>query len=66
MILFDSMSRKATEKTLNKRAADLGKFIRDNLGDIRLQGLSYGPHQMTGIRELKAFWGKGAQVDVGI
>jgi len=33
---------------------------------VRLQGLDYGPHQMTGIHDLKVFWGKGAQVDVRV
>ena len=42
----------------------LASFIRSNLGDIRL-GLDYGQYQMTGIRQLKEFWGKGAHVNVG-
>jgi hypothetical protein len=62
---FDT-SQKSPDKALKKRAAELASFIRNNLGEIRLQGMDYGPHQMTGIRELKAFWGKGAQVDVGV
>jgi hypothetical protein len=65
LFLFDG-SPKDVDKALKKRAGELASFIRNNLGEIRLQGLDYGPHQMTGIRELKAFWGKGAQVDVGV
>ena len=49
-----------------KRAGDLANFIRGNLGEVRLTGSDYGPHQMTGIHDLKAFWGKGAQVDVRV
>jgi hypothetical protein len=63
LILFDD-TPKTVEKAIRKRANDLAAFIRSNLGEIRLQGLDYGPHQMTGIHDLKAFWGKGAQVDV--
>ena len=66
LLLFDSDIPKSVEKTLNKRAAELAAFIRSNLGEVRLQGMDYGPHQMTGIHDLKAFWGKGAQVDVRI
>ena len=66
LFLFDTGAQKAADKSLKKRADELAGFIRNNLGEIRLQGLDYGPHQMTGIRELKAFWGKGAQVDVGV
>jgi winged helix DNA-binding protein len=65
LLLFENTS-KPIEKTIHKRAADLAGFIRQNLGEIRLQGLDYGPHQMTGIHDLKAFWGKGAQVDVRV
>jgi hypothetical protein len=63
-LLFDSSIAKSVEKAIHKRAADLANFIRGNLGEVRLQGSQYGPHQMTGIHDLKAFWGKGAQVDV--
>jgi hypothetical protein len=66
LLLFDSNVPKSTEKVIHKRAADLANFIRSNLGEVRLQGLDYGPHQMTGIHDLKAFWGKGAQVDVRV
>ena len=66
LLLFDSNVSKSTEKMIHKRAADLANFIRSNLGEVRLQGLDYGPHQMTGIHDLKAFWGKGAQVDVRV
>lgn len=65
LLLFEN-TPKPVEKTIHKRAADLAGFIRQNLGEIRLQGLDYGPHQMTGIHDLKAFWGKGAQVDVRV
>jgi hypothetical protein len=63
LILFEE-APKPVEKLIRKRASDLAGFIRSNLGEIRLQGLDYGPHQMTGIHDLKVFWGKGAQVDV--
>ena len=66
LLLFDSNIPKPTERVIHKRAADLANFIRSTLGEVRLQGLDYGPHQMTGIHDLKAFWGKGAQVDVQI
>jgi hypothetical protein len=65
LLLFEN-TPKPIEKTIHKRAADLAAFIRQNLGEIRLQGLDYGPHQMTGIHDLKVFWGKGAQVDVRV
>jgi hypothetical protein len=65
LLLFEN-TPKPIEKIIHKRAADLAAFIRQNLGEIRLQGLDYGPHQMTGIHDLKAFWGKGAQVDVRV
>jgi hypothetical protein len=64
LLLFDSSIPKSVDKTIHKRAAELANFIRANLGEVRLQGGHYGPHQMTGIHDLKAFWGKGAQVDV--
>jgi len=66
ILLFDSTISRSAMKTIRKRADDLATFIRNNLGEVRLQGLDYGPHQMTGIHDLKAFWGKGAQVDVRI
>jgi hypothetical protein len=66
LLLFDSNIPKSAEKAINKRASDLANFIRSTLGEVRLQGLDYGPHQMTGIHDLKAFWGKGAHVDVRI
>jgi hypothetical protein len=66
LLLFDSSIPKTVEKVIHKRAAELANFIRSNLGEVRLQGSDYGPHQMTGIHDLKAFWGKGAQVDVRI
>jgi hypothetical protein len=66
LLLFDSNIPKPTEKVIHKRAADLANFIQSTLGEVRLQGVDYGPHQMTGIHDLKAFWGKGAQVDVRI
>jgi hypothetical protein len=66
LLLFDSNIAKPLEKVIRKRASELADFIRTNLGEIRLQGLDYGPHQMTGIHDLKAFWGKGVQVDVRV
>ncbi len=63
LILFET-TPKPVEKALRKRAADLADFIRKDLGQTRLHGLDFGPHQMTCIHDLKAFWGKGAQVDV--
>ncbi len=65
IILFEE-TPKPVEKAIRKRAKDLAAFIHNNLGDIRLQGLDYGRHQMTCIHDLKAFWGKGAQVDVRV
>src|SRR6516162_1487219 len=66
LLLFDSSVPKSLERAIHKRAAELATFIRSNLGEVRLQGSDYGPHQMTGIHDLKAFWGKGAQVDVRV
>jgi hypothetical protein len=66
LLLFDPSIAKAAMKVIRKRADELASFIRNNLGDVRLQGLDYGPHQMTGIHDLKAFWGKGAQVDIRV
>src|SRR6266850_2922996 len=66
LLLFDSNIPKSVERAIHKRAAELANFIRSNLGDVRLQGLDYGPHQMTCIHDLKAFWGKGASVDVRV
>jgi hypothetical protein len=66
LLLFDSAQQKPLEKVVRKRAAELASFIRTNLGEIRLQGLDIGPHQMTAIHDLKMFWGRGAQVDVRI
>lgn len=66
LLLFDPSISKSTMKATQKRADELAAFIRNNLGDVRLQGLDYGPHQMTGIHDLKAFWGKGAQVDTRV
>lgn len=63
LVFFGEVS-KPVEKLIRKRADELAGFIRTNLGGIRLQGLDCGPHQMTGIHDLKAFWGRGAQVDV--
>lgn len=66
LLLFDSSIPKSVEKAIHKRAGELAAFIRSNLGEVRLQGSDYGPHQMTGIHDLKVFWGKGAQVDVRV
>jgi hypothetical protein len=66
LLLFDSSISKSAMKVIRKRADELASFIRNSLGDVRLQGLDYGPHQMTGIHDLKAFWGKGAQVDTRV
>ena len=63
LLLFET-TPKPVEKALRKRAADLADFIRKDLGQTRLHGLDFGPHQMTCIHDLKAFWGRGAQVDV--
>jgi hypothetical protein len=63
IILFEN-TPKPIQKAIEKRAHDLAAFIRSNLGQTRLHGLDFGPHQMTCIHDLKAFWGKGAQVDV--
>jgi len=63
LLLFED-TPKAVEKALRKRAVALADFIRTDLGQTRLHGLDFGPHQMTGIHDLKVFWGKGAQVDV--
>src|SRR5437867_3197302 len=66
LLLFDPNIPKTVEKTVRKRAGELANFIRANLGEVRLQGLDYGPHQMTGIHDLKMFWGKGVRVDVRV
>jgi hypothetical protein len=66
LLLFESNIPKSVDKVIHKRAGELANFIRANLGEVRLQGSDYGPHQMTGIHDLKAFWGKGAQVDVRV
>lgn len=66
LLLFDSNIPKSVERAIHKRAAELANFIRSNLGEVRLQGLDYGPHQMTCIHDLKAFWGKGASVDIRV
>ena len=63
LILFENPP-KAVEKAIRKRASALADFIRTDLGQTRLHGLDFGPHQMTCIHDLKVFWGKGAQVDV--
>lgn len=66
VLLFESAISKPVERTIRKRAGELASFIRNNLGEIRLQGQDYGPYQMTGIHDLKAFWGKGVHVDVRV
>jgi len=66
LLLFDPSMPKHVEKAVRKRAGELAHFIKANLGEVRLQGLDYGPHQMTGIHDLKVFWGKGVQVDVRV
>ena len=63
LILFES-TPKPVERAIQKRASALSDFIRADLGQTRLHGLDFGPHQMTCIHDLKVFWGKGAQVDV--
>jgi hypothetical protein len=63
LILFES-TPKPLERAIQKRAGALADFIRTDLGQTRLHGLDFGPHQMTCIHDLKVFWGKGAQVDV--
>jgi len=65
-LLFDNGSDKTIEKAVSKRAADLTTFIRTNLREVRPHSMDYGPHQMTSIHDLKAFWGKGAHVDVRV
>jgi hypothetical protein len=63
LILFEN-TPKPVERAIQKRASALADFIRTDLGQTRLHGLDFGPHQMTCIHDLKVFWGKGAQVDV--
>lgn len=63
LILFES-TPKPVEKAIRKRADALADFIRRDLGQTRLHGLDFGPHQMTCIHDLKVFWGRGAQVDI--
>ncbi len=63
VLLFDTAMGKPIEKAVRKRASELATFIRTNLKVVRPHSLDYGPHQMTAIHDLKAFWGKGAQVD---
>ena len=63
-VLFDTNTPKKVETLVRQRGAELGSFIEKNLGEIRLQGIDYGRHQMTGIRDLKVYWGQGTQVDV--
>jgi hypothetical protein len=63
LILIES-TPKPLEKAIQKRASELAEFIKKDLGQTRLHGLDFGPHQMTCIHDLKVFWGKGAQVDV--
>ena len=63
-VLFDPGTPKKVQTLIRKRGAELGSFIEENLGEIRLQGIDYGRHQMTGIRDLKVYWGQGALVDV--
>ena len=63
-LLFEGAAAKSLEKAVKKRAGELGAFIQTNLKELRPHSLDYGPHQMTSIHELKAFWGKGAQADV--
>ncbi len=65
-LLFEGTAVKALEKTVRKRADELASFIRTHLKELRPHSLDYGPHQMTCIHDLKAFWGKGAQVDVRV
>ena len=62
--LFAKSVDKKSGSLIRKRADELGRFIRDELQDIRLQGVDYGRHQMTKIRELKTYWGQGAHADV--
>lgn len=62
-ILFDSAPSRNLERGIRKRASDMSDFIRASLGEIRLQGLDVGPHQITCIHELKTFWGRGVRVD---
>jgi hypothetical protein len=63
-VLFDSETPKKVQALIRKRGVELGSFIKDNLGEIRIQGVDYGRHQMTRIHDLKAHWGEGAKVDV--
>ena len=65
-LLFEGKADKPIERTVKKRAGELAAFIRTNLKELRPHSLDYGPHQMTCIHDLKAFWGKGAQVDVRV
>src|SRR5262245_6487651 len=64
LLLFDPSIPKSVDKAIHKRAGELANFIHANLSEVRLQGSQYRPHQMSGIHDLKVFWGKGAQVDV--
>jgi len=63
LILFEN-TPKPIQRAIEKRAEALANFVSSNLGQTRLHGHDFGPHQMTCIHDLKAFWGKGAQVDV--
>ena len=63
-VLFDPNTPRKVKALIRERGAELGGFVKDNLGEVRLQGINYGRHQMTGIRDLKVYWGQGAQVDV--
>jgi hypothetical protein len=63
-VLFDEEAVDIAPQ-VEKQAAALDTFIREDLGSFRLQGLDYGRNQMTGIRELSSHWGQGAQAAVG-
>ena len=61
--LFEKGIAKADLGRISKRAAELGRFIRKNLKDGRLQGTDSN-RQMTRISDLKTYWGQGAEADV--
>ena len=65
-VLFGKGISKKDQSLIRKRATQLGTFIKENLGEVRLQGIDYGQHQMTGIHDLKMYWGHGPKVDVGV
>ena len=61
--LFGKRIGKRDQDRISKRGAELARFIKSELTDVRFSG-NGSSRQMTRISDLRPYWGQGSEVDV--